>query len=114
MVAICPACGAEPKAAERCPSCGAKLIVVKAPEDPLIGQVLDGRFEIRGRLGQGGMGTVYRARQLTTGREIALKLMDTRYTGDTMGVRRFLREARLASSLSQPTTVAIYDFGAAA
>jgi serine/threonine-protein kinase len=57
------------------------------------------------------MGTVYSAWQKSIGREVAIKLMDRSYSRDAMAVRRFLREARLASQLSQPNTVSIFDFG---
>jgi serine/threonine-protein kinase len=79
--------------------------------DDVIGQVVDDRFEIRGRLGQGGMATVYRALQRSVGREVAIKLIDQRYASDGMGVRRFLREARLASQLAHPNTVSVLDAG---
>ncbi|MBS2023761.1 MAG: protein kinase [Deltaproteobacteria bacterium] len=113
---ICPSCGAEPTTAPEdglCPNCGWKLVEVRAAQDDLIGQVLDERFEIRGKLGQGGMGTVYRALQRSVNREVAIKLIDARYAHDPMAVRRFLREARLASQLAQPTTVSVVDFGQA-
>ncbi|MBV8761528.1 MAG: serine/threonine protein kinase [Deltaproteobacteria bacterium] len=80
-------------------------------DDPLIGQVLDGRFEILGPLGRGGMGTVYRAKQRSIDREIALKLIDRRFEGDPTAVKRFLREAKLASQLSHPNIVSVVDFG---
>src|SRR5947207_2878617 len=57
------------------------------------------------------MGTVYRALQRSVGREVAVKLIDQRYASDPMGVRRFLREARLASQLSHPNTVGVLDVG---
>src|SRR5664279_212580 len=81
--------------------------------DPLIGQTIDGRFEVRARLGQGGMGTVYRAYQRSVDREVAIKLMDPTFSKDPVAVRRFEREAQLASKLSQPNTVSVFDFGTA-
>jgi eukaryotic-like serine/threonine-protein kinase len=111
---ICPSCDAEatPTGVEPvCPTCGSRLIEVRPPVDNLIGQVIDERFEIRARLGEGGMGTVYRAWQRSIGREVAIKLIDERFAGDAMSVRRFLREARLSSQLSQPNTVSVIDFG---
>ncbi|MEO8840414.1 MAG: serine/threonine-protein kinase [Kofleriaceae bacterium] len=81
--------------------------------DPLIGQTIDGRFEVRARLGQGGMGTVYRAYQRSVDREVAIKLMDPTFSRDPVAVRRFEREAQLASKLSQPNTVSVFDFGKA-
>jgi serine/threonine-protein kinase len=84
--------------------------LVIAGTDTLVGTVVDGRFEIRDKLGQGGMGSVYRAWQRSTEREIAIKLNAKGLTGD-MAVERFLREAKLASQLSHPNTISVYDFG---
>ncbi len=47
-----------------------------ADYDALIGTVIDGRFEIRDKLGQGGMGSVYRAWQRSVGREVAIMMID--------------------------------------
>ena len=113
---LCPGCDVEPAPPTGepiCPACGAKLVEVKPRGDDLTGQVIDGRFEIRGLVGEGGMGTVYRAWQRSIGRELAIKLIDARHSRDPMAVRRFLREARLASQLSQPNTVSVFDFGQA-
>ncbi len=75
-----------------------------------IGTVLDGRYAIRGRLGAGGMGEVYRAERLLLGDEVALKVV--RATGDDPGVlrERFLRESRAAARLRHPHIVTILDF----
>src|SRR5438128_637832 len=76
--------------------------------DPLVGTTLDGRFLIRERLGAGAMGTVYRATQVSIGRDVAVKVM----TGmDATAVKRFFREAQIASALSHPNTVPIIEFG---
>ena len=90
-----------------CASCGAKLLRVSA-DDSLIGKVVDGRFKILERLGAGAMGVVYRATQLSIGRDVAVKIM----TGmDATTVKRFFREAQIASALSHPNTVQIIEFG---
>ena len=78
--------------------------------DPLIGSVICDRFEIRSKIGQGGMGSVYLAWQRSVQREVAIKLIDGASPDDDQ-VRRFEREARLASQLAQPNTVSIFDFG---
>lgn len=109
---LCPLCDTEiVEDRTTCATCGSKLVEIRAEVDTLVGTVVDGRFEIRAKLGQGGMGTVYRAWQKSVGREIAVKLMDRSFSRDAMAVRRFLREARLASQLSQPNTVSVFDFG---
>jgi serine/threonine-protein kinase len=82
-----------------------------ADYDALIGTVVDGRFEIRDKLGQGGMGSVYRAWQRSVGREVAIKLIDRSISNDPMATRRFLREAHLASQLSHPNTISVLDSG---
>src|SRR5687768_4159543 len=78
--------------------------------DPAIGSVICDRFEIRSKIGQGGMGAVYLAWQRSVKREVAIKLIDGTSPDDDQ-VRRFEREARLASQLAQPNTVSIFDFG---
>jgi serine/threonine-protein kinase len=112
---LCPQCDLEIlEDRTTCATCGSKLVEVRDEIDQVVGTVIDERFEIRAKVGQGGMGTVYRAWQKSIGREVAIKLMDRSYSRDTMAVRRFLREARLASQLSQPNTVSVFDFGQAA
>lgn len=107
---LCPRCGeAGPPDALTCPADGATLVSVG--HDPLLGRVLAGRFRLDARLGRGGMGTVYRATQLTVGRDVAVKLVDARLAADRDGARRFLREARLASRVRHPGSVGILDFG---
>ena len=117
MGIVCPSCDAEPSSDQTaggpCPVCGTRLVVVDRSDD-LIGTTIDDRFEVLGRLGAGGMGVVYRARQRSIDREIALKLLDRHVEQDVTSVKRFFREAKLASSLSHPNTVQIIDFGQSA
>jgi serine/threonine protein kinase len=97
--------------AQFCPNDGAKLIKLKARPDTLIGRVFDNRYEVRAPLGHGGMGTVYRGWQLSVDREIAIKVIHPKLSGDRNIAKRFLREARLASRLSQANIVGVYEFG---
>jgi serine/threonine-protein kinase len=110
----CGRCGLviEGDTADRdCPKCRVSLIEIRGEHDPFIGQVVDGRYEIRAKLGAGGMGTIYRAYQGSVRREVAIKLMAPAFAADAMAVTRFEREAQLASKLSQPNTVSVFDFG---
>jgi serine/threonine-protein kinase len=109
---ICSGCGAElpPGAGAVCPACGKQLIELRAAEDA-VGSVIDGRFEVRSHLGRGGMGSVYACWQRDQKRDVALKLIDARIAADAMGVRRFLREARLTQQLGNEQTVRVLDFG---
>lgn len=80
------------------------------PESALVGRTL-GPYRIEALLGRGGMSTVYRARQMTLDRRVALKLLPPEYTVDTTLVARFLQEARSAAALQHPNIIPIYDSG---
>jgi hypothetical protein len=82
-----------------------------APVDPWIGQTLVDRYVIEVKLGAGGMGVVYRGRQVSMNRPVAIKLLPGRLSQDWEVVRRFLRESRLASALSHPNAVTLHEFG---
>lgn len=73
-----------------------------------------GDFEIIGKLGQGGMGAVYRARQVSLDRQVALKILPAQLEADAEYVARFQREARVAASLNHPNLVRVYSSGATA
>jgi tRNA A-37 threonylcarbamoyl transferase component Bud32 len=77
----------------------------------LVGQVVAGRFEVEAMLGAGGMGAVYRARQLSVDRQVALKVLKRDILDDQQAVRRFFLEAKATSRLSNPHTVTVHDFG---
>jgi tetratricopeptide (TPR) repeat protein len=70
-------------------------------------------FDVLGRIGAGGMGVVYRARDRILGREVALKLVRPEQAGDTQARQRFLREARAAAVLSHPGIATVYEAGEA-
>jgi beta-lactam-binding protein with PASTA domain len=75
------------------------------------GTVIDGRYEVRLRIGTGGMADVYLARDQLLGRQVAVKLLHHRFAEDQEFVERFRREASSAASLSHPNVVAIFDRG---
>src|SRR5262249_13414921 len=82
-------------------------------DHPLLGQVLDGRYQILSHLARGGMSDVFLAEQQSLGRVVALKVLqppNREFTLDEFR-QRFLLEAQLASRLVQANTVRIYDFG---
>ncbi|HEX7315725.1 MAG TPA: serine/threonine-protein kinase [Pyrinomonadaceae bacterium] len=78
--------------------------------DPLVGRTLDSKYELVAPLGEGGMGTVYRARRLHIGDEVAVKVLHRRFLPDEAAVERFRREARSAALLTHPNVVTIHDF----
>ncbi|MBI1371333.1 MAG: protein kinase [Phycisphaera sp.] len=70
-----------------------------------------GKYEIVGFLGKGGMGTVYTANDTTLDRPVALKVLPRDVAGDSIALRRFQREGRLAARLHHPNAVTIFDIG---
>jgi beta-lactam-binding protein with PASTA domain len=79
--------------------------------DPLVGQVLDGRYRIESRIARGGMATVYLSKDLKLDRAIALKVMHAGLAQDDDFVHRFIGEAKSAAALSHPNVVAVFDQG---
>ena len=82
-------------------------------DDTERGQPFDGRYRVLGRLGVGGMATVYLAEDSSLGRKVALKVMAERYSEDGEFVERFRREAQAAARLNHPNIIAVYDRGEA-
>src|SRR5262245_46951225 len=79
--------------------------------DAMIGRKVGG-YEIRGILGKGGMGVVYRAHDAALDREVALKLPPPALSSDKDYAERFIREARMAAKLDHPRIVPVYAAGA--
>lgn len=79
--------------------------------DPLIGRTVAERYRILEQIGRGGMGVVYRVEHARIGKLMALKLLSGELTRDGVQVARFKREALMASRLSHPNTVQVFDFG---
>jgi serine/threonine protein kinase, bacterial len=79
--------------------------------DPLVGEVLDGRYRVDAVIATGGMSTVYRGLDVRLDRPVALKVMDSRYAQDHQFLTRFQREARAVARLKDPGLVSVYDQG---
>jgi Tol biopolymer transport system component len=71
-----------------------------------------GRYEIRSKIGEGGMGEVYLARDTQLGRDVAVKVLPSSYSDDKERLHRFEQEACAASALNHPNILSIYDVGA--
>ena len=78
--------------------------------DDMQGTCLAGRYEIDDELGAGSMGRVFRAVDLQSGDEVAIKLLRPVYARDAMAVARLQREARLAASIASPHVVRVLAF----
>ena len=70
-----------------------------------------GNYEIIGKIGDGGLGTVYKARQISMSRDVALKVLHKKWLTDEEFKKRFLLEARLAGRLSHQNLIQVYDVG---
>jgi serine/threonine-protein kinase len=79
-------------------------------DDVYLGQVLNNRFKIESKIGEGGFGAVYRGVQLATGRKVALKLLHPDMTKDDNLVARFRREGMVLCNLRDAHTITTYDF----
>ena len=82
----------------------------QASHDPRIGLILDSKYQLLEHLGEGGMGSVYRARRLHIGDDVAVKLLSRDLTRDQNAIERFRREARAAAMIRHPNIVSIHDF----
>ncbi|WP_308402668.1 Stk1 family PASTA domain-containing Ser/Thr kinase [Streptomyces sp. AC550_RSS872] len=80
-------------------------------QDPLVGQVLDGRYRVDARIAVGGMATVYRAVDTRLDRVLALKVMHPALAVDGVFVERFIREAKSVARLAHPNVVQVFDQG---
>ena len=77
----------------------------------LEGRVIGNRYEIINRIGNGGMATVYKAKDLTLNRFVAVKVLREEFTTDAEFIKRFNIEAQSAASLAHPNIVSIFDVG---
>jgi serine/threonine protein kinase len=111
-VLTCPSCARALLPGTRaCSFCGTSLTPKGSRRDPLVGQVVAGRFLVEELVGQGGMGKVYKARHLSLDRIVCIKLLKPALLEDPTLVGRFEREAKAASRLNHPNVIQVIDFG---
>ncbi|MGC4113596.1 MAG: serine/threonine-protein kinase [Myxococcales bacterium] len=109
----CPSCNNKnDDGAKFCPKCGS--VLVRAPgsdDDDQVGKIVAGKFRIEKLIGEGGMGKVFRATQMSLDKTVVLKVLRTSLLGDARTVARFQREAKAASRLNHPNSISVIDFG---
>jgi len=104
----CPMCRTVcDEAATSCPNDGTAL----ATQDPLLGKIVGERYRLLARIGEGGMGTVYRAEHIVLRKRMAVKVLRPELSADEDLVRRFQQEAIAASQIGQENIVDVTDFG---
>ncbi|HEY8431319.1 MAG TPA: protein kinase [Sandaracinaceae bacterium] len=112
LAKVCPKCGRRyDTAAAFCQKDGTRLSLTDEEPDPYIGQTLLDQFKIEEKIGAGGMGSVYRARQTTLHRDVAIKILHPELADNRDAVRRFKREARVCTALDHPNVVRVFLFG---
>lgn len=77
----------------------------------LTGHLIDGRYQLLGQMGSGGMATIYEALDTRLDRRVAVKIMHAHLAQDEQFVERFIREAKAAAALSHPNIVSVQDQG---
>ena len=111
----CPNCRAPvDDDAAQCPACGTQLDATFHRPPPTTagdGEVIGGQWQIEKKLGQGGMGSVYLAKDLSLGRRVAIKMLSAQLTDNAELVARFEREARMMARLDHPNLVPVYAVG---
>jgi serine/threonine-protein kinase len=104
---FCPACGKATAPTES----GSSWPNAQGAQPDMIGRTIAGRYRIVAKLGEGGMGAVYRGEQTSLKRAVAIKLLRPELSTNQMILRRFNAEAEAVAKLSHPNTVIVYDFG---
>jgi eukaryotic-like serine/threonine-protein kinase len=103
----CPRCGrCEEAGVAYCPSDGSPMRPV-----PSVPRTVDNKYRIEQLIGRGGMGAVYRARDMRLNRLVALKVVRAELLSDSDARRRFRREAQIVARLQHPSIVAVFDYG---
>jgi serine/threonine protein kinase len=107
MLGECPRCGRCSDASVReCPIDGSPI--KRSSSMPLI---LDGKYRFERLIGRGGMGSVYRARDLTGDRQVAIKVIRPELIRDAAVHERLWKEAQMLARLHHPSIVEVYDYG---
>ncbi len=108
----CPECGRmHPHYSNFCSHDGTRLPEAGAPVDPRIGQIIDNRLTITAKVGEGGLGTVYRAKHVKLDQDVAVKLLHPSVSADPVQAARFLREAQVSSCMNHENVIDVIEYG---
>src|SRR5262245_62241666 len=103
----CPVCGrCEESETTTCPTDGIAMQPVSS-----VPRTVENKYRIEHLLGRGGMGAVYRARDVRLDRLVALKVVRAELLGDPEARQRFRREAQIVARLQHPSNVSVFDYG---
>lgn len=114
-IKTCPECGLELVGENAVCACDsslpARLRSSAPPRDPFVGTLLNGTYDVQEVVGRGGMGCVYKARDVLMERTVAIKMLHAHLAQDQPSIQRFQQEARAASAINHPNVITAYDFG---
>jgi len=109
---ICPQCGNDyDDSTVVCAIDRSQLILINPNDDPMLGKLIDGRYRLTRKIGEGGMGAIYRAVHIENLRICAIKLMTGLSPGKDDAIARFKREARNSVRIDSAHAVTVYDSG---
>ncbi|MEW6211402.1 MAG: bifunctional serine/threonine-protein kinase/formylglycine-generating enzyme family protein [Acidobacteriota bacterium] len=109
---LCQVCGREfEDKILFCPFDGSSLISKTQPQDRFIDTLFDERYRITEKVGEGGMGKVYKAHHIHMDVMVAIKILHSHLASDQNTLSRFRREARAAAQIVHPNAVRVIDFG---
>lgn len=112
VVKVCKACmRSAPDEAEFCPECGDELVSIRRVPDMYLEETVGGKYRIVEKVGQGGMGVVYLARNDELGQKVAVKFLSKKFADDDNLVLRFLNEAKSYCRVNHPNAVTLLDYG---
>ena len=107
MLGVCPRCQRCVELARRtCPDDGAALVPV-----PGLPPIVDGKYRVDAQIGRGGMGAVFKARDVRLDRDVAIKVVRADLLSSPDARVRFRREAQVVARLQHPSVVAVFDYG---
>jgi eukaryotic-like serine/threonine-protein kinase len=108
---VCPACRREFKGdLVSCPF-DEQILIDSPSAGGLTNVLLDGKYRLDEKIGEGGMGTVYRATHIEMENTVAVKVLHPNLSSDQVALERFRREARAAAQIRHPNAVSVTDFG---
>lgn len=111
---VCPKCFTEaPDSTRFCPNCGEGIPATDSDEQGMTGRIIANNFLMQEMVGEGAMGSIYKAEQTTLGKTVCIKVLHRHLSGDKTLSKRFHREARAASRIKHPNAINIIDFGTA-
>jgi serine/threonine protein kinase len=109
--ATIPASGEPAKANTPPEQTATRVSTVPVSVNPTARRIIEAKYELMELLGEGGMGSVYRARRLRIGDFVAIKILHEKYVTEESALERFRREAQAAAGVHHPNIVGIYDYG---